>query len=732
MKRCTALLIICGMLSLWLADALPAAAETRRVVLLFDERPGLPGMAAVEAGFTSTLTSNFSDPLEIYHEAMDLSRFGTNDYQTHLRDFLDAKYADKKIDVAIAVMGPALDFLLAHGEAIFPGVPIIFCGVDRTELGDRSLPPHVSGILIKRRFKPTVDMALSLHPDVQRIVVVAGTSQFDTRVLQEAKKELRAYEDRVAITYLTELPLRQLLKEVSQLPPRTIVLFTTFFQDGAGEPFVPHDVLERISAAANAPMYGFVDQYLGRGIIGGSLYSLAQQGPETAKLALQILNGTKPPQASPLEPELSQLQFDWRQLQRWGIDQKKLPDASQVLFRPLTAWEQYRWQLTAISLALLVQSAIIIWLLVERHWRRAAEASLRESEQRMGFAAASADIGLWQYDIAANRLWSSAHCRTMFGLRADEPLTTQALLSSVHPEDRSVVKASIRAATHGTLADAASEFRVMQAGGQTRWVQAIGRTDLDARGQPACASGIFRDITAVKIAQEETQRLSQRVLSAQDDERQRIAQELHNSTAQHLAAIGLNLMALRGSTGTSVDTSSTFDDIETSVHEAAKELRAFTYLLHPPALTDEGLAATLDRYVDGLGRRTGLDIALRLSAGVDQLSQELQGAILRIVQESLANVHRHASASRVLVRLRNVGERLHLVIKDNGRGLPKLAGRHDRLPAGIGVAGMTARARRLGGELDMRSSQRGTTVHVVLPIRNRHTHAFVSRQIAAE
>jgi hypothetical protein len=85
-------------------------------------------------------------------------------------------------------------------------------------------------------------------------VVVAGTSEFDTRALNEARKEFRAYEDRVAFTYLIKLPLRQLLAEVSNLPPRTIVLFTTLFQDGKGEPFVPHDVLERLSGVANAPI----------------------------------------------------------------------------------------------------------------------------------------------------------------------------------------------------------------------------------------------------------------------------------------------------------------------------------------------------------------------------------------------------------------------------------------------------------------------------------------------
>ena len=274
MTICVTLRVLCIGLLVWIAGALPAWSATRHVVLLFDERPELPGLAALEADLVRTLSSNSTDHIEFYREEMDLSRFGSSAYQASLPSFLGTKYADKKIDVAIAIMAPALDFLLSHGDAIFPGTPIVFCGLARKQLGDRALPSHVSGILVKREFAPTLEVALGLHPQTERVVVVAGTSEFDSRLLEQATNEFRAFENRVAFTYLTGLPVQKLLAELSQLPPRTIVLFVSFFQDGTGEPFVPHDVVQRVSAAANAPIYGFVDQYLGRGIVGGSLYQL--------------------------------------------------------------------------------------------------------------------------------------------------------------------------------------------------------------------------------------------------------------------------------------------------------------------------------------------------------------------------------------------------------------------------------------------------------------------------
>src|SRR5712675_1508136 len=110
-------------------------AGTRNIVLLYDERVELPGLSLLDAELGRVLRSGSSEPIEVYREPMDLSRFSSSSYRTLLRDFLRAKYADKKIDVAVAVMAPAFDFLLANGDLIFPGTPIVFCGLDKRQLG---------------------------------------------------------------------------------------------------------------------------------------------------------------------------------------------------------------------------------------------------------------------------------------------------------------------------------------------------------------------------------------------------------------------------------------------------------------------------------------------------------------------------------------------------------------------------------------------------------------------
>jgi signal transduction histidine kinase len=377
MKLRTILLIVCVGLALSIAGCLPVSAATRQVVLLFDERVELPGLSLLEAELVRTLRSNSTEPIEIYREVMDLSRFGSSSYKTLLRDFLRAKYADKKIDVVVAIMAPAFDFLLAHGDLIFPGTPVVFCGVDRIQLGTRSLPSNVYGVLIERKFAPTLELALRLHPRTEDVVVVSGTSEFDTTLLAQAQKEFRSYEKRVSFTYLSELSLQQLLATLSQLRSRDVVLFLTMFQDGAGQPFVPHEVVERVSSAARVPVYGFLDQYLGRGIVGGSLYSFSEHGDETARMVLQLLAGAEPPQHLS-EVFSNKVIFDWRQMRRWGISERRLPPGSEIEFRDSTTWERYTWQIAFISIVVLVQAALISVLLHERGRRRVAEVQARQ------------------------------------------------------------------------------------------------------------------------------------------------------------------------------------------------------------------------------------------------------------------------------------------------------------------------------------------------------------------
>ena len=138
-------------------------------------------------------------------------------------------YGSRSLDLIIAVMGPAVTFLLQHGDDFAPGVPIVFCGADAADLEGTTLPAHVTGLLVRRSFAPTVDLALRLQPDTRQVFVVGGSSEFDRHLQATARRDFEPFERRASFTYLTDLPMRDLLTAVSNVPPRSVVA-----DDGVG------------------------------------------------------------------------------------------------------------------------------------------------------------------------------------------------------------------------------------------------------------------------------------------------------------------------------------------------------------------------------------------------------------------------------------------------------------------------------------------------------------------
>ncbi|MBF9197817.1 sensor histidine kinase [Microvirga terrestris] len=218
-------------------------------------------------------------------------------------------------------------------------------------------------------------------------------------------------------------------------------------------------------------------------------------------------------------------------------------------------------------------------------------------------------------------------------------------------------------------------------------------------------------------AKKQVNELSGQLLALQEEERQRIARELHDSTAQHLVAANLGLAGLQGAVVATPASRSAFAEIERQLGEALRELRIFTYLLHPPNLMQDGLQATLRDFAEGFAGRTGLVARIRIPEEVDDLSPELQRAILRVVQEALTNVHRHANATRVSVTARILSGRFIVRIRDNGHGMGGSARSDGPIRLGVGVAGMRARLEQFGGSLRIWTGRKGTSILAMVPVR---------------
>jgi signal transduction histidine kinase len=205
------------------------------------------------------------------------------------------------------------------------------------------------------------------------------------------------------------------------------------------------------------------------------------------------------------------------------------------------------------------------------------------------------------------------------------------------------------------------------------------------------------------------------LLHAQEQERQRIAIELHDSMSQHLAGLLLGLTGLRRRAGADPVARALIDDLSKLTKQAAQEARVLSYLMNASLQGREGLKAPVQRFVEGFGARTGLKATVRTEGAVDALNGAVRHAVFRVVQEALTNVYRHAHATRVAVSLVSRAGRLTLRIADNGRGLPPESD-GEAAPLGVGIPGMRSRIEQLGGTLTVASDGSGAVVTASLPV----------------
>lgn len=375
---------VCLVAMMLAAGVTAASAEPyKRVLLLFDEDHSLPGLTVLKQSFRTTLLAETGGDIEFYLESMNVSQFPGERHGRVLSEYYRGKYASKRLDLVVSVMGPAVAFLGEHADQTFPGVPFVFFGADAADLRRQTLPPRATGVLLKREYAPTLDIALRLHPGTRNVFVVGGTSSFDRHLQSDARREFERFAETVSIRYFTDMVMSDLLEAVSRLPPHSLVLYLTMFRDAAGQTFVPHAVAGRIAGASNVPVYSFVDQYLGTGVVGGHLYSLEQHGALAARIAARVLRGEAPASIPVREMATGVTMFDARQLTRWHIDERLLPPQSIVRFRELTLWERYRPYVVALVLLVLAQSTLIGGLLVQRRRRQRAERELQVSFNRI-------------------------------------------------------------------------------------------------------------------------------------------------------------------------------------------------------------------------------------------------------------------------------------------------------------------------------------------------------------
>lgn len=478
-----------------------SAAETpKKVLIVSSEDHYGPGIILINQSIRGTMKSQSPSPIQFFYEAQDSFRISLGKYEKEMVELMRRKYDGEQLDLIYALGPPALNFLLKYQNELFPKTPIVFVVTDLRRVQDLNLGTNVTGVGGKVELRPTLDIALALQPLTKQVVVVAGNASIDRALAEQAQREFDSYEDRVEFIYLTGLPFDELKDRLARLPERSVVLYLAVNSDTPAKIYTSPEVLARLVPASNAPIYGASQIYLGTGIVGGRLMDYEGLGTHASEMGLRILAGESP-QNIPSQAMPSTTMFDWRALQRWGIDEHKLPAGSVVRFRQPTFWEQYKWRVVGTISLILLQAILIVGLLISRARRRRAEEASSASEIRYRNVVETQTELICRFKPDTTLTFvNDAYCRH-FGKTREQLLGTK--YADLIPEHaRGAAVTHVTSLIENPRTEIYEHEVVLPSGGRG-WQQWVDHVVTGTNGHGIELQGIGRDITARRRAEEE-------------------------------------------------------------------------------------------------------------------------------------------------------------------------------------------------------------------------------------
>jgi PAS domain S-box-containing protein len=673
---------------LFLLAAKVHAAEPARVLMLHAFNYSFPATSVIAEAARKRLVEH-SKSIEIDAEFLDLARNTDEAHSLRMAKYIHDKYEKYPPDLVITLGSSALPFVVKHRDML-PGVPVIFASISPQTYAALRPPPEMTGIITGFDLAKTLTLAERLQPKARHLVVIAGSGETDRRWQPIARKTVEDLGGKFETTFLFDLPYSELVARLSKVPNDAIVILLTVFADSEGNTFVPAQVAGDLAALSPAPVYGPYDSFIGNGTVGGFVETFESVGAAAAEMAIEIMDGTNPATLPPRTNPAQRYRVDYRAMQRWNLNEKDLPPDTVVLFKKPTIWDEHRGTVLAALSVLGLQTIFLAALLIQRRRRKRAEQLLKDSDERMTFAAAAANIGLWHLDGDTEELWVTEHCRELFGLPSDAPLTREAFLAAVHPDDREIAVRSIQSSSKMDQ-PAASDVRVVLSSGEVRWIRMRARTYQEGNGEPKQRGGIFVDITDQKSAQAET--ALQRV-EIEHLMRVSVLGELSGSIAhevnQPLTAILSNAQAaLHLLTKNSPDLVEIRDVLEDIVHE---DNRAGEVIHRLRSLLKKGERKMESVNINDVVRSTisllnseliGRDISVRLDLENDELltqgdSVQLQQVLLNLVMNAMdAMASTPMDQRSILISTRGTKTGMvDVLVKDRGHGIrPKENGR---------------------------------------------------------
>ena len=356
------------------------AAESKRVMLLHSFGRDFKPWSEYAKAIRMELDRQSPWPLDVTENSLVTARFSDEDPEGPFVDYLRALFAKRPLDIIVSIGAPAANFVQRHRQRLFAGTPMVLMAVDERRVQYSNLTANDTAVAVRINYLSAFENILQVLPDTKDVIVVVGTSPIEKFWKEAIAKEVEPLANRIKLSWTDELSFEALLKQASTLPPHTAIFWELMIVDAAGVVHEGDVPLTRLHAVANAPIFSYDESFFGSAIVGGPLLLVADSSRQTAAVAVRILGGEKPGEIKTPPVQFASPVFDWREMQRWGISESRLPAGSEILFRSPTAWEQYRWQVLFIVAVILTQTLLIMGLLYEHQRRRRAEV---QSLQRM-------------------------------------------------------------------------------------------------------------------------------------------------------------------------------------------------------------------------------------------------------------------------------------------------------------------------------------------------------------
>ena len=629
------------------------AVAADRVLILLSEKPGSPGGVILQEAIETALTSNF-EGIEISTEVLDTTRFSDPTYDVALANMIGQNYAAVPPALTIAVGEPALAFAVRHRIAALRSSALLTAFIDERMVHGLDRGSNVSDVYVKLGVVETVGIARAMMPRLRKVLVVGGASRFDQRWFDLVRDDLRNAHLPLEISYLAGVPLRDALGEIAALDTDTAVLYVSMAVDGAGVRRSPPEVLRILRRESAVPIFGLSSTYIGAGMVGGYVVDFRRHGADVGRRAVEILRGAQPKDLPPLSSP-GQYVFDWRELQRFGIAGLALPAGAVVEFRPPGLWAKYKWA-TLAALALTLMTLLVTFVHVLQ--RKRSSNAIEQSDRLKTTVLTSMNSSIVILDCRGvitevNDAWKR------FGL--DNGVRD---FASILPgaSYRRACEQGVRDGVPWAAGALAAVDSASAAGGEEyefeyRADSGVGERWFSIRvaslgDEPGGAVLVHRDITQQKLAERVVRTVSGRLIAAQEDERRRIARDLHDDIGQRVALLAIEIEQAAMASGDGAG--ERIRALGERTADIAIEIHRLSHALHSAKLDALGLVAAVRGHCREV-LAAGLEVDFSEEDVQADVPADVALCMFRVVQESLNNVLKHGGVNRAEVHLRQDG-----------------------------------------------------------------------------